>query len=138
MIWLLGRTYCTGTLQDLAAVHAIQDQYTLVPLAMFGKPRPAPAKGVIDPNIDMKAPPRDQIDKMDAATFFKRLAVLMKDNPATPEDAPMVATLACLGIVGNLDFTKLPALVAQGLSRARKQAARKSSGRPLAWPDCLS
>jgi hypothetical protein len=125
MVWLLGRTYCTGTPQDLAAVHAIQDQYTLVPLALFGKPRPAPAKRVVDASIDMKTPPRDQIDTLDAATFFKRLALLMKSNPPTPQDAPMVASLARLGVAGDFDFAKLPVPVAQGLSRVPEVARRK-------------
>jgi hypothetical protein len=125
MVWLLGRTYCTGTPQDLAAVHAIQNQYTLVPLALFGKARPSPAKGVIDPSIDMRTPPRDQIDKLDAAAFFKRLAVLMKNNPATPEDAPMVATLARLGVVGDFDYAKLSAPMAKGLSRVPEAARKK-------------
>jgi hypothetical protein len=35
---LRGRTYCTGTPEDYAAVHAIQDQYKLVPLSAYGKP----------------------------------------------------------------------------------------------------
>lgn len=128
MVWLLGRTYCTGTPQDLTAVHAIQNQYTLVPLALFGKPSPAPEKGVIDPSVDMKTPPRDQIDNLDAATFFKRLALLMKSNPPTPQDAPMVASLARLGVAGDFDFAKLPAPVGQGLSRVPEAARKKIIG----------
>lgn len=124
IVWLLGRTYSSGTPDDLAAVHAIQDQYTLVPLALFGKSASAPEKGVVDDTIDMKTPPRDQIDHLDAATFFKRLAVLMKSNPPTPQDAPMVAKIARLGVAGDFDFAKLPAPVAEGLSGV-PEAARK-------------
>lgn len=36
MVWVVGRTYSSGTAQDLEAVHALQDQYTLIPLAFFG------------------------------------------------------------------------------------------------------
>ena len=128
MVWLLGRTYSSGTPQDLAAVHAIQDQYTLIPLALFEKPRPAPAKGVVDAAVDMKTPPRDQIDNLDAAAFFKRLALLMKSNPPTPQDAPMVASLARLGVADDFDFVKLPAPVAQGLSRVPQAAREKIMG----------
>jgi hypothetical protein len=128
MVWLVGRTYCSGTAQDYDAVHAMQDQYTLVPLALFGKPNPTLEKGVVDPNIDMTTPPRDQIDKLDAAEFFKRLALLMKTNPPTPQDAPMVATLARLGVVGDFDVSNLPPGVAQGLSRVPETAHKKILG----------
>ena len=36
---------------------------------------------------------------MDAATFFGRLADLLKDNPPAEADRPMVEKLARLGIV---------------------------------------
>ncbi len=128
MVWIIGRTYSSGTPRDLVDVHAIQDQFTLVPLALFGKPYQPPMQGTIDSNVDTQTPPRDQIDNLDAATFFKRLAVLMKANPAVPADAPMVATLARLGVVGDFDFTKLPPAVAQGLSRVPEAARRKIIG----------
>jgi DNA sulfur modification protein DndE len=128
MVWIAGRTYTSGTPQDYAAVHAMQDQYTLIPLAAFGKPSLPRVKGVVDPNIDMTTPPRDQIDKLDAAAFFKRLALLLKNNPPTPKDAPMVATLTRLGIVGNFDMSNVPTSVAQGLSRVPEMAQRKILG----------
>jgi len=128
MVWIAGRTYTSGTAQDYDAVHAMQDQYTLVPLALFGQPSPTPEKGVVDPTIDMRTLPRDQIDKLDVAKFFKRLAVLMKNNPPTPQDAPMVATLSRLGIVGDFDMSKAPPSVAQGLSRVPETAHKKILG----------
>ena len=128
MLWIAGRTYTSGTSQDYDAVHAMQDQYTLVPLTLFGKPDPTHQKGVVDPNIDMTTPPRNQIDKLDAAEFFKRLAQLMEKNPPAPQDAPMVAILARLGVVGDFDLSKLPNSVAHGLSRVPEAAQKKILG----------
>jgi len=98
MVWIIGRTYCTGTPADYKAVHQIQDQYKLVPLSAYGKPY-IPPVGKVDPSIDMKTPVRDQVNRMDAGAYFKLLAALMKDNPPAKEDAPMVAKLARVGIV---------------------------------------
>jgi len=93
IVWILGRTYCTGTPQDYEAVHAIQDKYSLVPLSAYGKPY-TPPKGTVDWQIEMKTPVRDQVDKMDIAAYFKLLASLMKDNPPNQDDAPIVAKMA--------------------------------------------
>jgi hypothetical protein len=121
MVWILGRTYCTGTPEDYQLVHAIQDKYSLVPLSAYGKPY-APPKGEVDPKIDMKTPIRDQVDKMDAGAYFKLMAALMKDNPPAPEDAPMIAKMAKIGLVPGEDFdiSKLDPAVAKGLAGAPK------------------
>ena len=37
IVWLLGRIYCTGTPEDYAAVHALQDAFKLQPLSTWGK-----------------------------------------------------------------------------------------------------
>lgn len=37
MVWGLGRNYCTGTPEGYAEVHAIQDQFRLVPLSSFAR-----------------------------------------------------------------------------------------------------
>ena len=48
MVWILGRTYCTGTPEDYKACHAVMDKYQLVPLSSYGKPYTPPA-GKVDP-----------------------------------------------------------------------------------------
>jgi len=53
IVWLLGRIYCTGTPEDYAAVHKMQDEISLVPLSPYGKPY-TPSPGEVDPSIDMK------------------------------------------------------------------------------------
>ena len=53
LVWILGRIYCTGTPEDYAAVHAMQDECSVVPLSSYGKPY-TPPPGRVDPTIDMK------------------------------------------------------------------------------------
>jgi hypothetical protein len=90
MVWLLGRMYCTGTPADYAAVHALQDKFSLVPLSSYGKPY-TPLPGTVGPSVDMKAGIRDQVDAMDITAYFNYLAQLMKTNPTSADDAPLVA-----------------------------------------------
>jgi hypothetical protein len=104
MVWILGRTYCIGTPEDYKAVHALQDQYSVVPLSAYGKPY-MPPKGQVDPKIDMKTPVREQVDKLDIVSYFNLLAHLMKGNPPAKADGPMVAKLAKLGIEPGKDYT---------------------------------
>jgi hypothetical protein len=128
LVWILGRIYCTGTPEDYKAVHALQDQVSAVPLTAYGKPY-TPAPGTVDPAIDMKTAPRDQVNAMDGATYFKLFAELMKTNPPSAEDAPMVAKLAKIGIVPGQDFdaSKLEAPVAKGIAAAPKHGQEKIS-----------
>ncbi len=123
MVWILGRTYCTGTPEDYKACHAVMDKYALVPLSAFGKRYTPPAK-MVDPAIDTKTPVREQVHKMDAVAYFTLLAKLMKDNPPAKADAPIVEKLARIGLVPGKDFdaSKLPAAAAKLIpERAQKQ-----------------
>lgn len=130
MVWLLGRIYSTGTAVDYKAVHALQDKITAVPLSSLGKPFTPPA-GTVDASIDMKTPVRDQVNKMDAATYFGLLASLMKDNPPVTADAPMVAEMAKLGLKPGqpFDLSKLET----GLQAAFKSAPEEGLKRIVAW-----
>jgi hypothetical protein len=103
MVWLLGRIYCTGTPEDYAAVHALQDQIGLVPLSTYGKPY-TPPPGTVDAAIDMKTAVRDQVNRMDAVAYFTLLAQLMKTNPPVSADAPALARFARIGLVPGQDF----------------------------------
>jgi hypothetical protein len=129
MVWILGRTYCTGTPEDYQAVHALQSKYALVPLSAYGKPYTPPA-GKVDPTIDMKTPIRDQVNALKGAEFFKLMATLMKSNPPAREDAPMVAKLAKLGITPGQDFdpAKADPAVAKAMEQAPKAGLEKIAG----------
>jgi len=129
IVWLLGRIYCTGTPQDYAEVHALQDRVSVVPLSAYGKPY-TPAPGTVDPRIDVKTPVRDQVDALDGVAFFTLLAQLMKTNPPAAADAPMLAKLAKIGIVPGQDFdaAKLAPAVVRGIQAAPKPAQEKIMG----------
>ena len=128
LVWILGRIYCTGTPADYKAVHALQNKIKLVPLSSYGKPYTPPA-GTVDPNIDTKTAVRAQVNALDVAAYFNLMAQLMKDNPPTAEDAPMVARMAKIGIVPGqpFDMTKLSSEAQQALKAVPKVAAEKVS-----------
>lgn len=126
MVWILGRIYCTGTPEDYKAVHALQDQFSVVPLSAYGKPY-TPPPGTVDPSIDMKTSVREQVNRMSAGEYFKLLAALMKGNPPAKADAPMVANMAKIGIVPGQDFdiSKADPAVAKALQGVPKAAQEK-------------
>jgi hypothetical protein len=103
MVWVLGRIYCTGTPEDYTAVHALQDKFSIVPLGSYGKPY-TPPPGQVDSNFDMKTAVRKQVDALDIDAYFTRLAQLMKTNPPTAGDAPLVARMASIGLIPGQDY----------------------------------
>jgi hypothetical protein len=128
-VCILGRTYCTGTPDDYKKVRRLQDQYKVQPLSTRGKPYAAPP-GKVDPRIDMKTPTRDQVNAMPAEVYFKMLADLMKDNPPAPEDGPILARLAKIGIEPGktFDVDKLPPEAAKAIQGAPKAGWAKIAG----------
>jgi hypothetical protein len=126
MVWLLGRIYCSGTPEDYAAVHKLQDAISLVPLSAYGKAY-TPPPGKVDPSIDMKTAVRDQVNAMSAEEYFNLLAQLMKDNPPRAADEPMVRKMAALGIVPGKPFeaAKLGPVARDALAMVPKIAQDK-------------
>jgi hypothetical protein len=129
IVWIIGRIYCTGTSSDYKAVHEMQDKITLVPLSSYGKPY-TPPPGTVDPSIDMKTPVRDQVNALDASAYFNLLAQLMKNNPPTAADTPMVEKMAKIGIVPGqpFDLTKLSPDAQQAVKAVPKPAVSKIMG----------
>ncbi len=95
--------YCTGTEEDYATVHTLQGKFSVVPLGSYGKPY-TPPLSVVDPGFDMKTAVRKQVDSLDIDAYFNRLAKLMKTNPPTEADAPIMAQMARIGLVPGQDF----------------------------------
>lgn len=126
LVWLLGRIYCTGTPEDYAAVHKLQDEISLVPLSSYGKPY-TPPPGKVDPKIDMKTAVREQVNSLSVDKYFSLLAKLMKDNPPAAADKPMLAKLAKLGIVPGqpFDSSKLGRIEKEALSLVPKVATEQ-------------
>jgi hypothetical protein len=79
-VWMIGRTQTNGP-TDYDAVH--KDSYRITPLSQWGGP-PKPASVKIDPTVDMKTPPFEQVNKMPAAQHYS--AELMKLNPPHATD----------------------------------------------------
>jgi hypothetical protein len=126
IVWILGRIYCTGTPEDYAKVHALQDKFSLVPLSSYGKPY-TPLPGEVDNALDMKTGVRDQVDALGVNEYFTYLAKLMKTNPPLPDDAPMVAKMARIGVVPGQDFdpSKLGAFDKEAIKAVPKLAQVK-------------
>lgn len=108
-VWIIGRTKTDGP-ADYDAVHKIQAGYLVTPLSQWGK-APTVPKGTIDPSVDMKTPPKVQVDTMPGDKYFTYAAELMKLHPPHVTDQPIIANLASLGITAgkSIDFSKLDA-----------------------------
>ena len=98
-----GRTY-TGGPDDYAAVHALQDQYKLVPLSSWGKPYTPPDNVPLKEGVDAKTPVPKQVLALSPEDFFNRLNRLLVTNPPEPDDPKTMARLATLGIAPGATF----------------------------------
>ncbi|MEG3438309.1 DUF1254 domain-containing protein [Pannus brasiliensis CCIBt3594] len=126
LVWILGRTYSSGTPEDYRAVHDLQAQYQLVPLSAHGKPY-TPPNGTIDPAIDGKTPVREQVHALSPSAYFSLLADLLAENPPSAADAPIVQRMAKIGIVPGQKFNAsgLSPTVVQALPNVPKTAIGK-------------
>src|SRR5258708_3334153 len=117
-VWLIGRTKTDGP-PDYDAVHKIQAGYKVTLLSDFGKaPRPVEFKP--DPTVDMKTPPKVQVDTMTAGVYFAYAAELLKLHPPHVTDEPIIAQMKKIGIeVGkSFDVGKLDPTVQRALETA--------------------
>jgi hypothetical protein len=121
-VWIIGRTKTDGP-ADYAAVQKIQAGYKVTPLSRWGK-TPEPVTVKIDPTVDMKTPPKIQVDTMPAARYFAYAAELLKLHPPHITDQPIIAQMKRIGIEPgkSFDFDKLDPAVKKALESASEDA----------------
>jgi hypothetical protein len=137
MVWLIGRTQTNGK-DDYAAVHAMQNKYKMTPLSARGKNYVPPENAGVEPGIDTKTPPVEQVTGMAASVFFARLNALMNKSPPAAADAATLKRLARIGVVPGKPF-EIKALnpavaggIEQGVRAARERltaAAKRPQGK---------
>jgi hypothetical protein len=123
-VWIIGRTKTDGP-ADYDAVHQIQAGYKITPLSQWGGEPTAP-EVKIDPSVDMKTPPKIQVDTMPADKYFAYAAELLKLHPAHITDQPIIAQLKRIGFeVGkSFDLDKADPAVKKGLASAAEDAQK--------------
>jgi hypothetical protein len=123
-VWIIGRTKTDGP-ADYEAVHQIQAGYKVTPFSGWGKP-PQPVTVKIDPSVDMKTPPKIQVDTMPAAKYFTYAAELLKLHPPHITDGPIIEQMKKIGIEPgkSFDFDKLDPAVKKALETVPDNAQK--------------
>lgn len=121
-VWIIGRTKTDGP-SDYDAVHKIQAALKITPLSEWDKP-PKPVEAKIDPSVDMKTPPKVQVDTMQAGAYFAYAAELLKLQPPHLTDEPIIAQMKRIGIEPgkSFDIASLSPAVRKGVEAAPQEA----------------
>jgi hypothetical protein len=129
MVWVIGRTKTSGK-ADYATVHAIQRQYRLTPLSVWGTSYAPPQDVPVTSRVAHRTPPVEQVAGMDATAFFDSLVALMASNPPSAADAPVLERMAKIGIAPGQRFDSniLQPAVAEAISRALPAAQARIAG----------
>ena len=123
-VWVIGRTKTDGP-PDYDAVHKIQAGYKVTMLSDWGK-TPRPVEVTIDPSVDMKTPPKVQVDTMAAGKYFAYAAEVLKVEPPHITDEPILARMKKIGIERDksFDISKLDPVVQKAVESAPQEAQR--------------
>lgn len=124
VVWMIGRIKTDGP-SDYEAVNKLQAEFKVTPLSQWGKPA-APVSMTIDPTVDMKTPPKLQVDTMPADKYFAYAAELLKTIPPHITDQPMMTQLRKIGFEPgkSFDLQKLDPAVSKALAAAPAEAQR--------------
>ena len=121
-VWIIGRTKTDGP-ADYDAVHKIQAGLKVTPISRFGQ-AVEPVVGNVDPGVDMKTPPKIQVDTMPASKFFAYAAEILKLQPPHITDEPILAQMRRIGIERgkSFDIDKLDPAIKTALESVPKEA----------------
>ncbi len=123
-VWVIGRTKTDGP-PDYDAVRKIQAGYKVALLSEYGK-APKPVEFKPDPSVDMKTPPKVQVDTMSAGVYFANAADLLKLHPPHVTDQPIIARMTKIGIEPgkSFDIGKLDPVLQRALETAPQDAQK--------------
>ncbi|MBS0629422.1 MAG: DUF1254 domain-containing protein [Verrucomicrobia bacterium] len=123
-VWIIGRIKTDGP-QDYEAVHKIQAGLKITLLADWGKNSTLKTPP-IDPSIDMKTPPKKQVDAMSADQYFAYAAELLKLHPPHLTDEPILALLKRIGFERGktFDMKSVSPSIRSGLEKAPASAQK--------------
>lgn len=127
-VWIIGRIKTDGP-QDYDAVHEIQAGMKVTPLSEWGRtPRPAEVK--TDPSIDMKTPPKVQVEAMPGDKYFMYAAEILKIIQPHLTDQPIIAQMKKIGIEPGkaFDIDRVSPAV-----KAAIEAAPSTALKLMAW-----
>jgi hypothetical protein len=127
-VWIIGRIKTDGP-PDYDAVHKLQAALKITPLSQLGK-SPSPVKAAFDPSVDMKTPPKLQVDSMPAAKYFAYAAEILKLQPPHLTDQPIIARMKRIGLEPGKSFD-LEA--ADPTVRKALESAPKDAQALMAW-----
>jgi hypothetical protein len=136
LVLLAGRTY-TANKDDYPAVHALQDQYKLVPLSEWGKAYTPPDNVPLKPGVDAKTPVTTQVLAMSPEDYFNRLNALLVANPPEPADPATMQRIAKLGIAPGASFSMaafspdVRKAIEEGVSAGQKQMREAKRGKEV-------
>ena len=136
LVMIGGRTYTAGK-DDYAAVHALQDQYKLVPLSAWGKNYVPPDNVPLKPGVDSKIGVPKQVLAMSPEAFFNRLNALLVNNPPEPTDPATMTRIAKLGIVPGEAFKmgafspEVRKAIEDGVAQAQKLLPQTQRGKNI-------
>ena len=105
VVWLIGRTE-TRAGDDVALVHALQDQMRVAPLSCWpDEPVPTLER---DPHLDVRTAPMRQVDQMSGHEFFARALRLAGVHRPHATDWNIVTRMARAGLVLGDDLERSP------------------------------
>ena len=123
-VWIIGRIKTDGP-PDYDAVHKIQAGLKITPLSAWGK-APEPITVKVDPAVDMKTPPKIQVDSMKAGEFFAYAAEVLKLQPPHITDQPILAEMKKIGIEPgkSFDIDKVDPTIGKALESVPEDAQK--------------
>jgi hypothetical protein len=117
-MWIINRIQTNGP-KDYKFVHGLQDGFKVTPLSQWGK-KVVHKPFKVDPTVDMKTDPFDQMMAMDAKKYFSYGTDLMKKHPPHSTDFSILARMKRIGIVAgeSFDYEKASPVFKAALDRA--------------------